>query len=171
MARSVPVRDARDIRNLDDVAGAAQDTVRYRPFRPCRCGVRAHRIELLGVFLLGNIIFLPLLRLQILLLAPLLDPKPPQEEDNHGHEHDSANHSSCYCANVRLVAFGRGVGVCDANHVRAVVAVLGNERADLAFGAVRTCWGLVRWALHTSLEDVPHRPLDFGVHAVSHGGG
>ena len=161
---TIPVSDAWDICNLDNIASAAENTIRQTPPRARRGRLILHITKILRTFLVGKITIRPLLlQFLILLLPPLLDPESPDAEDDDGHQRHSTYYAAGDGADVRAVRVRTGRGVGDAFHVGACKAVLRHEGADLAGG---TCWagGCLGGTLHAAFEDGAERMLTFWCH-------
>ena len=135
--RGVPVRDAGDVGNLDDIARATEDAVGKRASRAGGNSIRSADVKAVDELLLRNVVALDpfLLQLPVLLFSPLLDPEAPDDEHDQCHKRYSAHHSAGDGAHVPPVRVGCRRWVLDTGHVRAFVAVVGDERADLAGGA------------------------------------
>lgn len=76
-AVAVPVGDAGNVRNVNDIAHAAENAVGQRASGPCRCSILVHRLEGLCSLLLCNIVALPLFGVQLLLRPLLFDVEAP----------------------------------------------------------------------------------------------
>lgn len=118
MSGPVAIRDSGNVRDLNDVARPTENTVRDGASCPCRSIIRAHRCEsALRSLLLIDLIFLPLLRFQLLLLPPLLDPESPEEKHSQSHESHSAYYATCDRSHIGLAGRRSRDRVCDAGHV------------------------------------------------------
>lgn len=97
---AVPVGDAWDVSNVDDIAHAAENAVRHRASCPRRRSILVHGLERLRGLLCSDIISFPLLGFQVLLRPLLLDIEAPKEEDNNRNKGDTSHHASSDCAHI-----------------------------------------------------------------------
>ena len=76
-AVAIPVCDAWDIGDVDDIAHAAENAVGERASRSCRGSILVHGLEGLCRLLLCDVVALPLFSFQVLLRPLLLDVEAP----------------------------------------------------------------------------------------------
>lgn len=98
--RAIPVRDTRNIRDLDDVACPAENAVRQRASCSRRC--RVSSCESCAPLLTRNLVVLPfLLQLRVLFFSPLLDPEPVYAKHNKNDKSHPSYYSSSNGAYIR----------------------------------------------------------------------
>lgn len=156
--RAVPVGHAWYVRDLDDVAGSTENAIRQRASRSCGGGI-LHQAGLVSALLAGNLIVGPFfLQFLILLRSPSSYPEPVHAEYYDHHKCHTSNNATSNRSHVRTIRCGCRAGVLDACHVRASVAVVWDERADLA---LRTYWagGCGGWTFEAAFEDLSQGAL------------
>ena len=156
---TVSIRNAWNIRDLNDVACSAKNAVCERSSRSRRRRIM-HGCKSSPSLLAGDVVVLPfLLQLRILLLSPLLDPKPINQKHSKSNKRHSSYHSTSDCSYVRSARWRRWARVCNTSHVGAGVSVLRHQRADLFARACRARGSFWR-ALYAALEDGSECALD-----------
>ena len=157
--RAIPVGDTRNIRDLNDIARAAENAVGERSSCPRRSGIVRHRKARVPL-LTGDVVVLPiLLQLRVLLFSALLDPESVDHEHDNHHKRDPADHTPSDCAYIGPTRCRRWIGVCNAGHARATRTVLRLQHANLVARACRAGRHVGR-TLHAAFEDGPEVALD-----------
>lgn len=154
MARTVAIRNAGDVGDLDDIASPTEKTGSHRTASPRGGIVAAHGTE---AFPRCNVVRVLPAR-SLLYLPSFPDPISPEEEYGEADEDESANNSSCYRSHVGFLGWWRGIRIGYADHIGTTIAALRHQGADGTV-ATRGTRRRLRLTLDAAPEDGSHRPF------------